>query len=86
MNSKLILFFLIFFAVNHLSAQQQGKDSLPDYMKQFRMYKLPGIPDSAFNIQHWDSTKLWKKTYDSIMRQRSINIPRNHIAYTKGRH
>jgi hypothetical protein len=33
MNSKLILFFLIFFAVNHLSAQQQGKDSLPDYMK-----------------------------------------------------
>lgn len=71
---------MLLFAVNNAFAQQ-GKDSLPDYMKQFKMYKLPGIPDSAFNTKHWDSTRLWKKTYDSILQQRIINTPSNHIAY-----
>lgn len=75
-----IICCLLLFAANNTFAQQR-KDSLPDYMKQFKMYKLPGIPDSAFNLNHWDSVKLWKKTYDSIIRQRIINTPPTHIAY-----
>lgn len=83
MNIKLSFFCLLCFAVNNSCAQQQDKDSLPDYMKKYKMYRIPGISDSAINLQHWDSTKLWKKAHDSIMRQRSINIPRNHVAYIK---
>lgn len=57
-NMKIILSISFVLSATAVFAQQQAKDSMPDYMKQFRMYKLPGIPDSAFNIQHWDSTKL----------------------------
>ena len=83
MLSKIIYCLLLLFVVNNAFAQH-GKDSVPDYIKQFKMYTLPGVPDSAFNLNHWDSTRLWKKTYDSILKQRSINTPPNHIAYYKG--
>lgn len=80
MLRKLIYCLLLLFAMNNAFAQQR-KDSVPDYMKKFKMYKLPGMGDSAFNLKHWDSVKLWKKTYDSILQQRIINTPSNHITY-----
>jgi hypothetical protein len=32
------------------------------------MHKFPGLRDSAFNPDYLDSTRLWKKQYDSLFR------------------
>ncbi len=86
---KMIGCLLFCFVVNKGFAQNQSKDSLPEYMKQFRYFKLPGMPDSATYFKRMDSSfrqqrlrDSLQQRYDSLMRQRRIIPTRTSLAYT----
>lgn len=85
---KIIFLLLLCFAVNKSFAQQKT-DSLPDYMKQFRYFRLPGMPDSATYFQRLDSSMQRQRVrdslqqrYDSLMRQRKTIPTRTSLAHT----
>ena len=85
---KMIGCLLFCFVVNKGFAQNQSKDSLPEYMKQFRYFKLPGMPDSATYFKRMDSSMQRQRLrdslqqrYDSLMRQRKVIPSRTSTAY-----
>ncbi len=64
-------------------AQQQSNDSLPEYMKHFRYYRLNGMPDSDTFYRQMDSLYQRKKVWDSLQQRKLIPPPKYTIlAYT----
>lgn len=54
--------------------QKQGKDSLPDYFREFRYYRLPGMPDSATFSRQIDSFYKRQQLIDSLQKRRDSLI------------
>jgi hypothetical protein len=80
---KIICCLLFCFAAGKAFAQKPGKDSMPDYMKRFKYYTLPGFPDSATFEKRMDSAMQRKKIMDSL--QRRIDSLQRKKAELQGR-
>ncbi|HEY2721509.1 MAG TPA: hypothetical protein VGI82_07280 [Chitinophagaceae bacterium] len=74
---KMIGCLLLCLVANKGFAQNQSKDSLPDYMKQFRYFRLSGQPDSATFFKRMDSSLQRQRMMDSLLR-RYDSLMRQH--------
>lgn len=89
MLHKIICACLLLLFAGNKSFAQQGKDSLPDYMKQynFRYYRLPGQPDSATFFKRMDSTIQQQQKFNEIKRKidslQKLTPQKNSLAYFK---
>lgn len=79
---KMICCLLFCFAVGKTFAQKPGKDSMPDYMKRFKYYTLPGFPDSATFFKRADSAEQFKKVVDSLRRKKTTPPVHTILTYT----
>jgi hypothetical protein len=76
----------LFLIIGKGFGQKQDKDSLPDYFREFRYYRLPGMPNSAtFYRQIYSFYKRQQridslhKRRDSLLQEQKKNIPAKTI-------
>jgi hypothetical protein len=65
---------LFVFATHAGFAQKQSNDSIPEYMKRFHYYRLPGTPDSATFYKRIDSVNRRKILWDSLQQLKTLPL------------